>query len=104
MRYVRDIPADSSDAAREAEEEHVRAHLAAVADADDDPATRAADVGVWTIEHPERPDLLRIVGELDAEPDAPYLRPGFDPYAGVDPALFATEVGRAILDEEKVSG
>ncbi len=32
---------------------------------------------------------IRIIGYLDAEPDAPYLKPGYDPYEGVDEALLA---------------
>jgi hypothetical protein len=41
IEYQRDLPADSSDDVIAAEIEHVRAHIAAIADADDDPATRA---------------------------------------------------------------
>jgi hypothetical protein len=87
IEYQRDLPADSSDDVIAAEIEHVRAHIAAIADADDDPATRAEDVQVWKAKHPDDPGLIRIEGRLDAEPDAPYLRPGFDPWANVDPEL-----------------
>jgi hypothetical protein len=88
IEYQRDIPLDASDDLVEAIREHVRDTVAAQADADDDPATRAEDVRVWTEKHPEKPkELQRIRGYLDAEPDAPYLKPDFDPWAGVDPAL-----------------
>lgn len=92
MRYVRDVPVDDQ-AALDAERLHVIAHLSAVADADDDPATNADDVRVWVQRHPDDPTLLRIVGELDAEPNAPYLRDGFDPFADVDPALIQEVLG-----------
>lgn len=92
MRYVRDVPVNDP-AALEGERAHVVAHLAAVADADDNPATHADQVRVWVERHPEHADLLRIVGELDAEPDAPYLRNGFDPFATVDPTLLREVLG-----------
>lgn len=86
MRYVRDVPINDGQAL-ELERAHVIAHLSAVASADDDPETNANDVQVWTERHPDDPKQLRIVGELDAEADAPYLKPDFDPWANVDPAL-----------------
>ena len=86
MRYVRDVPAGDQDAI-DGERAHVIAHLSAVASADDDPETNADDVRVWIERHPDDPAQVRIVGELDAEPVAPYLRPDFDPWANVDPAL-----------------
>lgn len=98
MRYVRDVPRDD-DAALDGEREHVIAHLSAVADATDDPTARAAAVQVWVIEHPTDQAQVRIVGEVDAEPDAPYLRAGYDPLAEVDPDLYAAEVAAAQLDE-----
>jgi len=60
-------------------EAHVRAHLSAVADANDDPDARADEV---RISHEE--EGLLVVGELDAEPDAPYLRPGFTPEQDIE--------------------
>lgn len=103
MRYVRDVPADDYPAI-DAERAHVIAHLSAVASEDDDPETSADDVQVWVIAHPDEPTLVRVVGELDAEPNAPYLRPGFDPLAGVDPDLYAAEVAAAIRDAEALRG
>jgi hypothetical protein len=76
MIYTRDLPEDADQAAVDDAITHVRAHLSAVASADDDPDTNADDVRVRT-EH--RDGRLFVIGELDAEPDAPYLRPGFDP-------------------------
>lgn len=104
IEYQRDIPADSSPAAVAAERRHVRDHLAAIAAADDNPRRYADQVRVWTARHPEDPALLRIEGALDAEPSAPYLRPGYDPLAGVDPDLYAAEVGAALLDEGVLRG
>lgn len=86
MRYVRDVPKDDEHAL-EAEREHVVAHLSAVTATDDDPTTNADDVRVFVTTHPDDPELLRIVGELDAEPWADYLRPGFDAFAGIDAEL-----------------
>ena len=103
MRYVRDVPRGDA-AALEAERAHVIAHLSAVADADDDPETNADDVRIDVTAHPDDPAQLRIVGELDAEPNAPYLHPGHDPLAGVDPDLYAAEVAAAVRDEEVLRG
>lgn len=103
MRYVSDVPR-GDDTALEAERAHVIAHLSAVAAEDDDPETNADDVQVWVIGHPDNPGLLRIVGELDAEPNADYLRPDYDPYAGVDPELFAAEVEAAQRDAASIRG
>lgn len=103
MRYVRDVP-QGDDAALAAERAHVIAHLSAVASADDDPDTHADDVRVWNERHPDNPALVRIMGELDADPDAPYLQPGHDPLAGVDPDLYAAEVAAAQRDEEVLRG
>lgn len=100
--YVRDVPRGDA-VALEAERAHVVAHLSAVADADDDPETRAGDVVIEVIDHPEHDDLVRIVGTLDAEPDAPYLKDDYDPWAGVDHDLFAAAIEAAIADEQEVA-
>lgn len=76
MRYQRELPADASAEMVGQAEEHVRAHLSAVASADDDPETNADDV-VVTVQRGE--GAVLVVGELDAEPIAPYLRDDFDP-------------------------
>jgi hypothetical protein len=57
-------------------EEHVRAHLSTVADPADDPTTYADQVRV---SRTEEDDGVLVTGELDAEANAPYLRPGFTP-------------------------
>ena len=76
IRHSRSVPVDAdSDLLSEVERE-VRSHLSAVADSDDDPDTNADDVRIW---HEHGDDELKVVGELDAEPDAPYLRDDFDP-------------------------
>ncbi len=101
--YVRDVPADD-ETALDAERAHVVAQLSAIATEDDDPETNADDVQVFTRQHPDDPTLLRIVGLLDAEPNAPYLRPDYDPLAEVDPDIYATEVAAAEADLEVLRG
>lgn len=82
MDYQREAPA-ADQAAIDATRRHVRDYLAAAADADDDPQTRAEDVDVWVIEKEGHPDTVIVRGTLDAEPVADYLQPGYDPLAGV---------------------
>jgi hypothetical protein len=88
VKYTRDLPEDATQDQVDAAVEHVRAHLSSVASADDDPETNADDVTVRT-EH--RDGRIWILGELDAEPDAPYLKPDYDPWAKV-PATLRTLV------------
>ena len=104
IEYQRDIPIDSPEDVIEATRAHVRENIATIADADDDPTMHADQVRVWAARHPEDPTLLRIEGVLDAEPDAPYLKPDHDPLAGVDPGLYAAEVARAQYDAEVLRG
>lgn len=76
MIHTHDLPATADQTQIDGAMQDMRAYLSAVADADDDPTTLADDVQV----HVERlDDMVRIVGELDAEPSAPYLQPGWDP-------------------------
>lgn len=82
--YARELPPDADDDLIARTEAHVRAELSARADADDDPETNADDVEV-TVER--LADKVRVVGTLDAEPNAPYLQPGFDAFAGVPDEL-----------------
>lgn len=103
MRYVRDVAADDP-AAIDAERAHVIAHLSAVTSPDDDPERNAGRVADWLSSHPTDDSLIRIVGEIDADPVAPYLQPGYDPLAEVDPDLFASEVSAAVADEEALRG
>lgn len=82
--YARELPPDASTELIASTEEHVRAEMSARAAGDDDPETNADDVEV----NVERlADKIRVVGTLDAEPDAPYLQPGFDAFAGVPAEL-----------------
>lgn len=87
IEHVVDVPVDSSDEVIAAEQAALVAYLSAAADADDDPETNADDVQVYVTEHPDRPDLLRIKGFIDADMDAPYLKADYDPYDGIDPQL-----------------
>lgn len=63
--------------ALELTQEHVRAHLSSIADADDDPTTNADDVSVtvYTLDDGH----YYVYGSLDAEANAPYLKEGYDP-------------------------
>jgi hypothetical protein len=77
LRYSRSIPRSAPPAVMSEVEDHVRAHLSAVADEGDDPGTHAAAVRIS--HQDDGPDDVLVLGELDAEPNAPYLRPGYDP-------------------------
>jgi hypothetical protein len=82
--YARELPPDADDDLIGRTEEHVRAEMSARAAADDDPQTNADDVEVAV----ERlVDKIRVVGTLNAEPNAPYLQAGFDAFAGVPAQL-----------------
>lgn len=94
MRYSRHLPEDATQDQVDETIAHVLAHLSAVAAADDDPETNADDVTVRT-EHQN--GRIEIIGELDAEPDAPYLKADFDPYDGVSDEL------RALVRNDEVS-
>lgn len=87
LEYQRDIPANSTPEVIERTKEHVREHLAAIADADDNPETYRADVTVWVARHPDNHYLLRVEGRLEADANAPYLREDFDAFNGIDPEL-----------------
>lgn len=92
MKYTRDLPEDATPEDLDATKEHVRDHLASIADTDDDPTTHGEDVTVRT-EH--RDGRIWVIGELDAEADAPYLKDDYDPYAKVPRGLLA----QAVSDE-----
>jgi hypothetical protein len=77
LRYSRWTPRDALPDV----EAHVRAHLSAVADADDSPTSRAGEV---RLSHDDVDGGVLVTGELDAEADAPYLRPGFTPEQDVE--------------------
>jgi hypothetical protein len=84
IEYVRDISVAATLKDKEETIKHVRDHVAAVADADDDPTTRAEDVEVRL---EAEGAIIHVRGFLDAEPDAPYLKEGFEPFKNVDPEL-----------------
>ncbi len=77
MEYSRDARADLGEDAIEQTRQHVRDHLASVADADDDPTTYAAQVRITATAVDNR--TIRFTGTLDAELDAPYLKADYDP-------------------------
>lgn len=85
MRYRRDVPRDDDGAgfsAIAAETEHIRAHLSACCDPDDDQDALADQVSVTVADHVDGdPTMLSLIGEIDAEPVAPYLRDDYDPDA-----------------------
>lgn len=79
VRYRRDVPRDDQ-AAIDAETEHVRAHLSACCDPDDDENARADEVTITVTDHVDGdPALVSITGEIDTEPVAPYLADDYDP-------------------------
>lgn len=69
--------------------EQIREHLSACADPNDDPRTLAGRV---EIERRTVGDGTLITGRLSAQPDAPYLRPHYDPAADDDGHRFAVWV------------
>lgn len=79
MRYRRDVPVNDT-AALVATAGHIRAHLSAVADPDDNPkrfnsrvrmdVDSGADTGSG---------VIALVGELNAQPRAVYLTDDYDP-------------------------
>lgn len=77
MHYRRDASrdADLDEVAR-----HVVEHLAGAVDPDDNPGKRRTEVRVKITDHLDKdPGMVSVVGEIDDLPNAPYLRPGFDP-------------------------
>lgn len=84
MIYSRDVPAGDQ-AAFDATVAHVRDYLAAALDPNDDPSRRAWRVIISTSTLAD--GRIRITGEVDGEPDAPYMKDGYSPDA-------AAEVGR----------
>jgi hypothetical protein len=80
VRYRRDVPRDDTDI--NSVVEHVRIHLAGAVSHNDDPSDRLSDVTVEVLDHLDGDvSQLSVIGEIDGEPDAPYLYPDFDPSA-----------------------
>lgn len=86
IQHSRFVPFQVDAEAMLATERSVRAHLSAVASPDDDEDRYVDDVEIRFETHENG---ILITGSLDREPDAPYLRDGFDPYAGVPDELRA---------------
>jgi hypothetical protein len=79
MRYRQDVApgTDVPEIAR-----HIVEHLAGAVDPHDNPQHGRHEVRVAISPHEDlHTDLITIIGEIDGEPDAPYLRPGFNPAA-----------------------
>lgn len=81
MRYSRWVSDTAEPDALERTEQHVRAHLSSVADPDDDTERHAAEVRV---RRRRRGAGTVLIGELDREPDAPYVWAAFDVDADAD--------------------
>jgi hypothetical protein len=98
--YYQFVPEDLSDETLQLTIQHVREHLSAVADEDDDPNTHAENVVITTEPYIRESDGVRgtiVRGKLDADPVAPYLRPDFKP----EDDIIANPLSvRSILDEE----
>lgn len=76
IRFSRSIPRNANEELRTTVERHIRQHISAVADPNDDPNTYADKVDIWQ----ERDgDNTKICGRLNRHPSAPYLRDDFDP-------------------------
>lgn len=88
MRYRRDIPTALLDERGiELSHEvihHIVEHLLGAAHPHDDPrGFGVGDAPLVTVyrEDDLSPGHVSFIGEIDAEPNAPYLKPGFDPAA-----------------------
>jgi hypothetical protein len=89
MRYRRDVPTKLFDQhGQELVDEvvrHICEHLLAAAHPDDDPrGFKPGDAPLITLykrDHETDENLVSLIGEISAEPNAPYLKPGFDPAA-----------------------
>lgn len=77
IEYPRDLPADHTREQRRVTEAHVRDHVASLAEPDDDPSRLRDRVRVEF--RPQPGGGLSVVGLLDAELAAPYLRDDYDP-------------------------
>jgi hypothetical protein len=78
IRYCRDVPTDDR-AAFDATVKHIRAHLSAIADPDDDPRRFARQVRISIATHPDDPGVITVTGELNEATRAMYLGNDYDP-------------------------
>jgi hypothetical protein len=76
LKHSRFVPSGTPSDALGLTELHVRAHLSSVASPDDDEHAYAGEV---RINYQVEENGIRVQGEIDREPDAPYLRDDFDP-------------------------
>jgi hypothetical protein len=78
MRYRQDVPpgTDIPEIAR-----HIVEHLAGAVSPTDDPTHGRHEVRVEVRPHEDGLGMLTVIGEIDGEPDAPYLKSDFDPAA-----------------------
>jgi hypothetical protein len=76
ITHSRLVPADAGADVVDATTRHIIDHLLSVADPDDDPTNYH---GVVTIKRHDQTNGVLLVGSLDAEPQADYLRQDFDP-------------------------
>lgn len=89
MRYRRDIPIAlieqrGLNAVADEVIHHIVDHLLGAAHPDDNPrGFRPGDAPLITAyrEDDLSPGCVSFIGEIEAEPNAPYLKPGFDPAA-----------------------
>lgn len=90
MRYRRDVPLDLIDqhgsALTDAVIEHICQHLLGATHPNDEPVAHGLigqpggpQLTLHLRDHETDPDIKCFIGEIDAEPNAPYLSPGFDP-------------------------
>lgn len=78
LMYRRDVRAEDQ-AVIDETVRHVREHLLSIVASDDDPNTTSADVKIWAEAHRDGdPGLVSVMGQVDAEPSAPYLSADFD--------------------------
>jgi hypothetical protein len=83
VRYRRDIACDIDVETRKNVIQHIVEHLYSVIDPGDDPASDLATqtpVTIEVVDHVDGdPNLMSIVGTVDADPVASYLSSDFDP-------------------------
>jgi len=100
VNYYQFVPEDLPEKTLQETIQHVREHLSAVADEDDDPNTHAENVVITTEPYIRESDGKRgtiVRGELDADPVAPYLHPDFKPEDDIAANPLTV---KSILDEE----
>lgn len=90
MQYSRYLAPGFGDGDLELARQTVRDQLSACADPRDDPTAFGDQVLVD--EYPDTRGGVLVVGRLDETPRAPYLEPGYDPWADVPDDV--REVGR----------